>query len=801
MRFEQVCDSLQRLYSDAIIAAGVNNPGQYYHQRTVIARAWQSLVEHRQGGILLADEVGLGKTFEALGVTYFYLLHKLGCSVNYHFRVLIVVPPKLLDKWNDELDHFAEQAQNLELHLVSSEEKANVHIQQALRRAQEIIFYSDKLILRPNNKLLHNDDDGFFFVRESTLTKLVCERGDAGFSVASRFTRMPWDVLIFDEAHGYAKGENGQGNKRSRAARSLCEVQQEAGAKILLCTATPFQLDTSELVALLGLIESNVNVLDKVRQAIDEYNRSIVALRCAIENGMKDEEADGQLALLRQNAERSRWQVETRLRPYILRSRRPEKEGRETRQYVTNPVLPGERFPWIYWQVKDWARALAQDPNTHVRTFLPTTLHMTLSSPAALTQHLRNNQGGSKTGQVAEIRRNILQALEGDHPKLDTLREFIQERIERAAKEFSGEARELANHKCVIFVSHPATIQTLIGKSDSATELAKRLNTVIQARTDQLMNSVNPALTRKELHKVIRQAIRHLLSQIDFTEADKPNIWETPYEDQTENEYWHLQKVGWGAQEDLSLRLAKEMTPRRRSIGETLAANLFRKLTEPLNEFDLVHQVVSKANTVWEQALMAVVQQVIQDRTSKAIKSIREQYESGSQSREWLRLRLSRLAYAFNPRQVIEDISGRVDFSTRQQIINAFNNDLYPLILLCSAVAEEGIDLQKRCNTVIHYDLEWNPAKVEQREGRVDRLGRESDDQVRIITFKLTDMYDERILTRCQNRRIWMELYLCKQWKEEDKIAEEESIAHPAKSTVLPNWLAEYRLDLRPRPV
>jgi len=36
---------------------------------------------------------------------------------------------------------------------------------------------------------------------------------------------------------------------------------------------------------------------------------------------------------------------------------------------------------------------------------------------------------------------------------------------------------------------------------------------------------------------------------------------------------------------------------------------------------------------------------------------------------------------------------------------------------------QEGVDLQRECKAVIHYDMEWNPDSMEQRVGRVDRIG------------------------------------------------------------------------------
>ena len=42
-------------------------------------------------------------------------------------------------------------------------------------------------------------------------------------------------------------------------------------------------------------------------------------------------------------------------------------------------------------------------------------------------------------------------------------------------------------------------------------------------------------------------------------------------------------------------------------------------------------------------------------------------------------------------------------------------------ILVCTDAAREGINLQRRCHDVIHIDLPWNPARLEQRNGRIDR--------------------------------------------------------------------------------
>jgi superfamily II DNA/RNA helicase len=72
---------------------------------------------------------------------------------------------------------------------------------------------------------------------------------------------------------------------------------------------------------------------------------------------------------------------------------------------------------------------------------------------------------------------------------------------------------------------------------------------------------------------------------------------------------------------------------------------------------------------------------------------------------------------------IVKFLNGDVDQDTRVNLCAAFNSSLLPDILVCTAIGSEGIDLHTHCAEVIHHDLPWNPAKIEQRTGRVDRVG------------------------------------------------------------------------------
>lgn len=47
------------------------------------------------------------------------------------------------------------------------------------------------------------------------------------------------------------------------------------------------------------------------------------------------------------------------------------------------------------------------------------------------------------------------------------------------------------------------------------------------------------------------------------------------------------------------------------------------------------------------------------------------------------------------------------------------------MLLLATDAAAEGLNLQARCRMVVHYELPWSPARIEQRTGRVDRIGQQ----------------------------------------------------------------------------
>lgn len=81
------------------------------------------------------------------------------------------------------------------------------------------------------------------------------------------------------------------------------------------------------------------------------------------------------------------------------------------------------------------------------------------------------------------------------------------------------------------------------------------------------------------------------------------------------------------------------------------------------------------------------------------------------------------------PKDVIGQLYGGQDEEEREHVKDVFQDhpENHPMrILLATDSASEGINLQKHCHRVLHWEIPWNPNRLEQRNGRVDRHGQKA---------------------------------------------------------------------------
>jgi hypothetical protein len=127
----------------------------------------------------------------------------------------------------------------------------------------------------------------------------------------------------------------------------------------------------------------------------------------------------------------------------------------------------------------------------------------------------------------------------------------------------------------------------------------------------------------------------------------------------------------------------------------------------------------------------------------------------------------------------------------RERLITVFNTPFAPDILVASSVMGEGIDLHQECRHVIHHDLDWNPSKLEQRTGRLDRIGALAErEQKNIEVYEpfLAGTHDEKMFRVVKDRAGWFDVVMGRATgtDEHDTDAEENRVPlHPRISEAL----------------
>jgi hypothetical protein len=109
-----------------------------------------------------------------------------------------------------------------------------------------------------------------------------------------------------------------------------------------------------------------------------------------------------------------------------------------------------------------------------------------------------------------------------------------------------------------------------------------------------------------------------------------------------------------------------------------------------------------------------------------------------------------RLRESYEPERILT-LFGGMDEVERDLVKHAFNNPAHSVrILLATDAASEGLNLQHTARYLLHFDCPWNPSKLEQRNGRIDRHGQARD--VTVHHFVSDQDQDLRFLSHVINK-------------------------------------------------
>lgn len=603
-----------------------------------------------QDGVLFADGVGLGKTWEALTAAALLLFRKKPKAGRRH--VLILCPANLVTKWEDELaagspfrERLAQWQHKLEK---TGDAKTAQRVVETLTHVLPIRRAEHVQTRRTRGKF--HPPGGTYIVSQS----LITGKGRG----LSALRREEWDVVIVDEAH----------NAAARKALVALQERRRTHTKLLL-TATPFQLEPRQMNSLAkNLLKRSHNVLNQ-----EDVARYIDLLHEVFQTpghpGPKPKDVAAASDILKRLATRTVPRSARRTYQILmldgtsinLPARLDELDDAAVRRFLEQLRRENERddkFEVAYFEER---LRLAKNNQP---TYVATRLRRMLASGTKDAVSPRRLAFARWSTQV--IAQDIRQAIDSGQPrKMIVFTAWVGD-----AK--SGEAAAL---KDILVASYTAALEKVKGH--------------FGGRWKRWL-----AAGAKRFEQKAKKSDTGVCAALNALAADE------------------LTTVLAGKHPRFAGSLAKALTDRAAAISEA---------TEELNK--------------------------LQDRKSFEGRSI------GRRIRD-MRAALSpwTTGRALGP---VERYTGKEIRSARDRAATAFREVGPPWVLVASNVGSEGIDLHTYTARIVHFDLEWNPAKMEQREGRGDRVGRRLKDKLAILYCIVPRTYDERMFHQLVARERW----------------------------------------------
>lgn len=199
---------------------------------------------------------------------------------------------------------------------------------------------------------------------------------------------------------------------------------------------------------------------------------------------------------------------------------------------------------------------------------------------------------------------------------------------------------------------------------------------------------------------------------------------------------------------EYELAEAEDDQDRRAEIEETLVEKVAQlKLME--DEEDRIRELLEAAELIGEETKISALIEVLQTRFEERSILFFTEYKA-TQS-----LLMSALIKHFgegcvgfingdNRAEGVIDSRGqeRTFTETREKTAEQFNRGEIRFLVSTEA-GGEGIDLQERCHTLVHVDLPWNPMRLHQRVGRLNRYGQQH--RVDVMSLRNPDTVESRI--------------------------------------------------------
>lgn len=786
-------------------------------QIDAVIRGYEIL--QKKKGVILADDVGMGKTFEALGLIFLQAYNQLKKTGGKRVpSVLVIVPSVVLrKKWEDDINKFFQKCVK------------NNKVSTAIKNQ-----YSNPFIA-------YSKED----IKETRRKLVVCSVN----ALFSNPLHRQWDIIIIDEAHQFKNPYTKRYALFDNSKRVDVEdaILNQKFQKLILMTATPFQLQASEITNLL-LLFTSAKQSPKVKEALKldlkmlsdnlvRYEQCIQSFEKAwtaipninvteveklqyngtdLEVSMREMIDDPNISAVVKKAisvfvetKIAKTNLELSLAAYMLRN----SKHKSYREEVIGSLIPNSPNKSVQLTTDEelfylLVRKFLYESNKYKKTFTVQVLQETTSSFSTLDKYSISTQ--KITARIAQksipIKQCILLIREGiknlensgAHPKARELKVNLGLTIDSFNTKLDFE-------KALIFCRFVETASGI--KKSVNQELQTILEMSIPQEIRDYFRKKQSKKTYTKSKMVKRTKVWRFSKRFETVQSQVSveihSLLESLYEVNPKFKNAVMQEATFVTYSRTGIKRYKEI------IANELESALRSKLKEDfmlfkiMKTFQVKSQNISLRRKVINRIMKESVSEVFNEELWGYIKRAVEEATKNSLNltKSDVCARITKLIEGLRKQDFAEVLSGETKSVFQGRLIEAFNTPFNPKVLIVTQIGQEGIDLQRECSKIIHYDLWWNPAIMEQRVGRIDRIGskvsKTTGSKLQVFTPIIKDTIDEDIYKILKEREKWFELIIGKDSKKSkvfNQGIDDEKIAIP-----LPAFMVEsLKINLEP---
>jgi SNF2 family DNA or RNA helicase len=590
----------------------------YPHQ----AHAVNASLSHFPHRILLADEVGLGKTLEGGAI-----IRRL-IDAGVVKRIVILTPKNVTRQWMDELyTHFA-----LKFWMLESNPK------------RLISSHGEEVLLEGKNPF---DRPGI----DHVIVSWHYARGSSSRTSELMTANNFFDLAVIDEAHAARKKRDISGTVTPTKLNELCQYLSMTSPHILMLTATPVQLDFLEALDLLSILGLGGPWADE-----SNFQRFYEILG-------KDPN----------NVELDDWMFAFRLSSWIAINYLSDNEVREILQRVSNDDV----LTKILYSIKSKKYSVVEE----IMDKNPDMLRIILIAFSPMRVFMiRNTRNSLKKLNLKFANRIVkeeaVELSSSEQSLLDRLDEYLVTDYGKYEKIISQKNKGALGFIKAVY--H----QRFVSSFTAAYLSIKRRKNFLEA------------LLRKD-EEIIREYAIKIFDEEDFEEDEEEFI-----------------KTMKELVEDAKPVVLKEVESLSKLEGELLPYSPFQQTSN-----DPKMQQIVKVVTEFTSKRKKVI---VFSKYTDTVDAIKKMILNSSNLQK-----MEVGTFTGKGGEIFDEVKDTWKAVSKNEISRALA-DKELRVLVCSDAASEGLNLQA-ASVVINADMPWNPARVEQRIGRADRLGQKEE--------------------------------------------------------------------------